>query len=93
MKRLLFPHEAWERGPLREDDMIVLSGLDDIVASDEIHTRLTRAWPRCEVVLQRQWQHGGFLLEPDPEGVNHAMLSFAAYGHRGKKRRVDMMKT
>ena len=67
MKRILFPHEAWERGPLREDDMIVLSGLDDIVASDEIHARLTRAWPRCEVVFQRQWQHGGFLLEPDPE--------------------------
>lgn len=78
MKRLLFPHEAWERGPLRETEMIVLSGLDDIVASDEIFARFTQSWPRCKVVLQRQWQHGGFLLEPDPGGVNEDIVRFAA---------------
>lgn len=78
MKRLLFPHEAWERGPLRETEMIVLSGLDDIVASDEIFARFTQSWPRCNVVLQRQWQHGGFLLEPDPERVNEKIVRFAA---------------
>ena len=78
MKRLLFPHEAWERGPLGDDAMIVLSGLDDIVASEEIHARFTRAWPRCNIVMQRQWQHGGFLLEPDPEGVNERIFQFVA---------------
>ena len=39
MKRLLFPHEAWERGPLGEDDMVVLSGLDEIVGAAEIAAR------------------------------------------------------
>jgi len=77
MKRLIFPHESWERGPLCERDMVVLSGLDDIVASDEIHARFTRAWPKCAVVVQPQWQHGGFLLEPDPDGVNAGIVNFA----------------
>ena len=75
MKRLLFPHEAWERGPLTERDMVVLSGLDEIVGSIEISERFARAWPGCKVVLQRQWQHGGFLLESDPEGVNHDIVA------------------
>jgi hypothetical protein len=39
MKRLLFPHEAWERKALTERDMVVLSGLDEIVGSDAIHKR------------------------------------------------------
>ena len=39
MKRLLFPHEAWERGPLTERDMVVLSGLDEIVGAAEISER------------------------------------------------------
>ena len=62
MKRILFPHESWERGPLHGDHMVVLSGLDDIVSANEIEARFKAAWPRCRIVIQRQWQHGGFLL-------------------------------
>ena len=98
MKRLLFPHEAWERGPLGVNDMVVLSGLDDIVASAEIAERFARAWPLCEVVTQPQWQHGGFLLEPDPDGVNARIVRFVEGGRsddddvngdddKGRKRR------
>lgn len=89
MKRLLFPHEAWERGPLGVNDMVVLSGLDDIVASAEIAKRFARAWPRCEVVTQRQWQHGGFLLEPDPEEVNARIVRFVQGGRQDDDARDD----
>lgn len=80
MKRLLFPHEAWERGPLGEDDMVVLSGLDEIVGAEEIASRFREAWPECATVLQKQWQHGGFLLEPDPEHVNDAVVAHVTGG-------------
>ena len=80
MKRLLFPHEAWERGPLGEDDMVVLSGLDEIVGAAEIASRFREAWPECATVLQKQWQHGGFLLEPDPEHVNDAVVAHVTGG-------------
>ena len=41
-------------------------------------------------MLQRQWQHGGFLLEPDPEGVNAAIVRFTAGRKKvgGEKREV-----
>ena len=84
MKRLLFPHEAWERGPLGEDDMVVLSGLDEIVGAAEIAARFGEAWPECATVLQKQWQHGGFLLEPDPERVNDAIVAHATGGKVGE---------
>jgi len=84
MKRLLFPHEAWERGPLGEDDMVVLSGLDEIVGAAEIAARFGEAWPECTTVLQKQWQHGGFLLEPDPERVNDAIVAHATGGKVGE---------
>ena len=83
MKRLLFPHEAWERGPLGEDDMVVLSGLDEIVGAAEIAARFREAWPKCVTVLQKQWQHGGFLLEPDPERVNDAIVAHCTGGKVG----------
>ena len=83
MKRLLFPHEAWERGPLGEDDMVVLSGLDEIVGAVEIAARFREAWPKCATVLQKQWQHGGFLLEPDPERVNDAIVAHCTGGKVG----------
>jgi pimeloyl-ACP methyl ester carboxylesterase len=83
MKRLLFPHEAWERGPLGEDDMVVLSGLDEIVGAVEIAARFRQAWPKCATVLQKQWQHGGFLLEPDPERVNDAIVAHCTGGKVG----------
>ena len=83
MKRLLFPHEAWERGPLGKDDMVVLSGLDEIVGAAEIASRFREAWPECATVLQKQWQHGGFLLEPDPERVNDAIVAHATGGKVG----------
>jgi pimeloyl-ACP methyl ester carboxylesterase len=83
MKRLLFPHEAWERGPLGEDDMVVLSGLDEIVGAAEIAARFREAWPKCATVLQKQWQHGGFLLEPDPERVNDAIVAHCTGGKVG----------
>ena len=89
MKRLLFPHEAWERGPLGEDDMVVLSGLDEIVGAAEIAARFGEAWPECATVLQKQWQHGGFLLEPDPERVNDAIVAHATgekVGEHGQKK-------
>ena len=89
MKRLLFPHEAWERGPLGANDMVVLSGLDDIVASAEIAERFARAWPLCEVVTQPQWQHGGFLLEPDPDGVNARIVRFVEGGRSDDDARDD----
>ena len=89
MKRLLFPHEAWERGPLGVNDMVVLSGLDDIVASAEIAERFARAWPLCEVVTQPQWQHGGFLLEPDPNGVNAKIVRFVEGGRQDDDARDD----
>ena len=84
MKRLLFPHEAWERGPLGEDDMVVLSGLDEIVGAAEIAARFREAWPKCVIVLQKQWQHGGFLLEPDPERVNDAIVAHCTGGKVGE---------
>jgi pimeloyl-ACP methyl ester carboxylesterase len=89
MKRLLFPHEAWERGPLTRNDAVVLSGLDEIVGANEISERFQKAWPRCKVYLQEQWQHGGFMLEPDPEGVNDAIV---AHVTGGKFSRVDRKK-
>jgi len=76
MKRLLFPHEAWERGPMSSEDLIVLSGLDEIVASHEIETRLRIAWPTVRMIHERQWQHGGFLLEPDPHNIVQKVISF-----------------
>ena len=82
MKRLLFPHESWERGPLREDDVVVLSGLDEIVGARETKRRFERAFPRCEVILEENWQHGGFLLEPDPRGVNRRVVAHV----QGKKK-------
>ena len=78
MKRLLFPHEAWERGPMSSEDMIVLSGLDEIVASKEVDTRLSIAWPTVRMIYEKQWQHGGFLLEPDPHNVVARMLRFVS---------------
>ena len=80
MKRLLFPHEAWERGPLKENDMVVLSGLDEIVGSTAIAERFTKAFPKCSVILQPQWQHGGFLLEPDPDMINDHIVRHATGG-------------
>jgi len=78
MKRLLFPHEAWERGPMGSEDMIVLSGLDEIVASKEVDTRLSIAWPTVRMIHEKQWQHGGFLLEPDPHDVVGRILKFVS---------------
>ena len=34
-------------------------------------------------VLQKQWQHGGFLLEPDPERVNDAIVAHCTGGKVG----------
>lgn len=78
MKRLLFPHEAWERGPMSSEDMIVLSGLDEIVASKEVEKGLRNAWPTVRMIYEKQWQHGGFLLEPDPHNVVPKMLRFVS---------------
>ena len=78
MKRLLFPHEAWERGPMGSEDMIVLSGLDEIVASKEVDTRLSIAWPTVRMIHEKQWQHGGFLLEPDPHDVVGRVIKFVS---------------
>ena len=78
MKRLLFPHEAWERGPMTSEDMIVLSGLDEIVASKEVSTRLRIAWPSVRMIYEKQWQHGGFLLEPDPHDVVPRIIRFVS---------------
>jgi len=84
---------------------VVLSGLDDIVASAEIAHRFRNAWPKCsvrlfqsrvtvrairltpcfvfclQVLTQPQWQHGGFLLEPDPDGINARIVRFVEGGH------------
>ena len=78
MKRLLFPHEAWERGPMSSEDLIVLSGLDEIVASKEVEARLRVAWPTVRMIHEKQWQHGGFLLEPDPHDVVPLILKFVS---------------
>ena len=74
MKRVLSPHESWEHGPLCMKDLIVLSGLDDIVNAEEVKNRATIDWPHVKVIHQHRWQHGGFLLESDPDHVNNAVI-------------------
>jgi len=76
MKRLLFPQESWERGPLDANDCVVLSGKDDIVPSEDIRDSFKKQWPKVKILYQGQWQHGGFLLEEDPEKVNDKFLAF-----------------
>jgi len=34
-----------------------------------------------QVLTQPQWQHGGFLLEPDPDGINARIVQFVEGGH------------
>ena len=84
MKRLLFPQESWERGPLDERDCLVLSGKDEIVASEDIRNTFQKTWPKTTIYYQGQWQHGGFLLEEDPEKVNEAFLRFIEKGREDK---------
>lgn len=60
------------------EDMIVLSGLDEIVASKEVDTRLSIAWPTVRMIHEKQWQHGGFLLEPDPHDVVGRVIKFVS---------------
>lgn len=80
MKRLLFPQESWERGPLDERDCLVLSGKDEIVPSEDIQKTFQKKWPKTTILYQGQWQHGGFLLEEDPEKVNEELLKFIERG-------------
>ena len=62
--------------------MVVLSGLDEIVGAAEIAAR-SAAW-RVRDGAARRWQHGGFLLEPDPERVNDAIVAHATGGKVGE---------
>ena len=57
--------------------------------------RLTACFVFClQVLTQPQWQHGGFLLEPDPDGVNAGIVNFATgstprAGARGAGARLE----
>ena len=90
MKRLLFPQESWERGPLGERDCLVLSGKDEIVPSEDIRNTFQKTWPKTAIFYQGQWQHGGFLLEEDPEKVNEALLKFIERGREEKNNDVPL---
>ena len=90
MKRLLFPQESWERGPLDERDCLVLSGKDEIVPSEDIRNTFQKTWPKTAIFYQGQWQHGGFLLEEDPEKVNEALLKFIERGREEKNNDVPL---
>ena len=65
MKRLLFPHEAWERGPsARTTWCFVRAGRHRGERRDRGEVRARVA--AVQVVTQPQWQHGGFLLDRIP---------------------------
>ena len=63
--------------------MVVLSGLDEIAGAAESCGALRRAWPSARRCC-RSRQHGGFLLEPDPERVNDAIVAHATGGKVGE---------
>ena len=73
-----------------ERDCLVLSGKDEIVPSEDIRNTFQKTWPKTAIFYQGQWQHGGFLLEEDPEKVNEALLKFIERGREEKNNDVPL---
>ena len=61
---------------MNENAMLVLSGRDEHVMSDEIANYAKIHWPKCRVVLVRGWAHGGIVVDPDAGIVLTRIMRF-----------------